>query len=84
MRETADEGRREEGKEEMPPQQQHRDPIEAKCEPELVDLRGAGGEGAGKKQLLRGQQLPQSPRPQEEQQSENCCACGDDREDDED
>ena len=81
MRETADEGRREEGKEEMPPQQQHRDPIEAKCEPELVDLRGAGGEGAGKKQLLRGQQqqLPRSPRAQEEKQSEDCCACGDHR-----
>ena len=59
----------------MPPQQQQRDPSEAKCKPVLVDLRGAGDEGAGKKQWLQGQQ---------EQQSEDCCACGDEREEDED
>ena len=51
----------------MPPQQQQRDPIDAKCEPVLVDLRCAGGEGTGKKQLLQGRQLPQSPLLEEEE-----------------
>ena len=57
------------------PQQQPRGPNKAKHEPTLIDLHGAGGEGAGKKQLLRRQQLLQPPHLQGEQQSVDCCAC---------
>ena len=57
------------------PQQQLRGPSKAKHEPKLVDLHGAGGNGAGEQQLLQRQQLPQSPRLQGEQQSEDCCTC---------
>ena len=56
----------------MPPQQQQQQCDPSKAKPELqlvVDLRGAGAEGAGKQQLLQRQQLPQSPRLQEEQHS---------------
>ena len=48
------------------PQQQLRGPSKAKHEPKLVDLRCAGGDGDGKKQVLQRQQLPQSPHLQEE------------------
>ena len=57
------------------PQQQLRGPSKAKHEPKLVDLHGAGGDGAGEKQLLPRQQLPRSPHLQEEQSSEDCYAC---------
>ena len=57
------------------PRQQLRGPSKAKHEPKLIDLYGAGGVGAGEKQLLPRQQLPQSPCLQGEQQSENCCTC---------
>ena len=52
MKQTGDEERREEERRgegeggKMPPQQQQLDPSEAKCEPVLVGLIGAGGEGA--------------------------------------
>ena len=49
------------------PQQQLRGPSKAIHEPKLVDLHGAG-----EKQLLQRQQLPQSPNLQEEQSSEDC------------
>ena len=65
---------REEGRD-VSPQQQLRGPSKAKHEPKLVDLHGAGGDGAGEKQLLQRQQLPQSPHLQEEQSSEDCYAC---------
>ena len=45
---------------------------QAEHEPNLVDLHGAGGEGAGEKKLLQKQQLPQSPHLQERQSSEDC------------
>ena len=61
----------------MPSQQEQRDPSEDKQEPQLVDLRGAGGEGVGKKKLLQRQQLPQSLHPLKELQSADCCACRD-------
>ena len=56
------------------PQQQLRGSSKAKHEPKLVSLHGAGGDGAGEKQLLQRQQLPQSPHLQEEQSSEDCYA----------
>ena len=69
----------EEREEEKPPQQQRRDPSKAKYEPQLVDLLGAGGEGAGEQLLLQRQQHPQPPRPQEVLQSEDCCPCREER-----
>ena len=57
------------------PQQQLRGSSKAKHEPKLVDLHGAGGDGAGEKQLLQRQQLPQSAHLQEEESSEDCYAC---------
>ena len=41
-------------------------PAKAKHEPKLVDLHGAGGDGAGEKQLSQRQQLPHSPHLQED------------------
>ena len=57
--------------------QQQRDPSAGKYEPQLVERRGAGGEGVGKKKLLQRQQLPQSLHPLKELQSADCCACRD-------
>ena len=51
-------GDEEEKRQEISPQQQKRDPSNTKYEPKLVDLHGAGREGAGKQQLLQRQQLP--------------------------
>ena len=56
------------------PQQQLRGPSKVKYEPKLIDLHGAGGDGAGENQSLQRQQLPQSPHLQEEQSSEDCHA----------
>ena len=61
----------------MPPQQQQRDPSEAKCEPVLVDFLNAGGEGVVEQQLHRQQQL-QQPREQL-QQYEDCCSYREDK-----
>ena len=72
------EGDEHEEKEDFRPSCQHQqcDPRKAKNEPQLVDLHGAGGKGAGtQQQLLQRPQLPQSPHLQGEQQSEDCCAC---------
>ena len=69
---------REEESKNVSPQQQLRGPSKAKHEPKLVDLHGACGDGAGEKQLLQRQQLPQSPHLQEEQSSEDCYACNED------
>ena len=68
-------GEEEQREKEKPPQQQQRDPSKAKYEPQLVDLLGAGGEGAGEQLLLQRQQHPQPPRPQEVLQSEDCRPC---------
>ena len=49
---------REKESRDVSPQQQLRSPSKAKHEPKLVDLHGAGGDGAGEKELLQRQQLP--------------------------
>ena len=76
-REKREKREREKESKNIPHQQQLRDPSKAKHEPELVDLHGAGGDGAGQKQLLQRQQLPQSPHLQEELSSDGCYARND-------
>ena len=53
-------GDEEEERGEISPQQQPSDPSKAKHKPLLVDLYGAGDEGAGTQQLLQRQRLPSS------------------------